>query len=390
MSKRERHRAKHKDQAASDGKALEAFVAKIERLSLPPGVTVATNRRLVDESGEQLAEFDIEIQGKIGTTELKWLIECRDRRSSCSAPRSWIEQLIGRRHTYNFGKIVAVSTTPFSRGALLLAKSAGIETRTVTEISPEQIKEWLGLVGVEAVSARFSLTKVIFLPAPGSPAGAAEEIATTLREKKPSDRCIRYQGKGSGMVSSNDIFFRFVSQDPEGVWGGISPDTWHPRRYFFLFSEEREAFFVDTAIGPIRICAVDCDCEVSTKGVRVPFQGHKEYRGSSGELIARASHASHTDVDGFHLHAEAVRVGDSDIIFVETKTTPVDPLSMWGSRPSDWADAISQRPFPNASASKPADTNEPSSRDTAPCAERKSKVAPSEQAAEQEHPVAKG
>ena len=61
---------------ASKGKQLESLVAVIEKLHLPEGFTVTPNEK-VYEDGVQLAEFDIEIRGQLGTTEFRWLIECR-------------------------------------------------------------------------------------------------------------------------------------------------------------------------------------------------------------------------------------------------------------------------------------------------------------------------
>lgn len=93
-----------------DGKSLEDFIRQIEELHLPPGSSVEVNRLEHNDDGIQVAEFDVFIKGKLGTTEIVWLIECRDRPSSGAAPGSWIEQLIGRRQRFGFHKVTAVST----------------------------------------------------------------------------------------------------------------------------------------------------------------------------------------------------------------------------------------------------------------------------------------
>ncbi len=81
----------------SSGKQLEGLVAFVEKTLLPQGFDVKTNERIYNEDGIQIAEFDIEVRGKIGSTNIAWLVECRDRPGQGSAPGSWIEQLLGRR-----------------------------------------------------------------------------------------------------------------------------------------------------------------------------------------------------------------------------------------------------------------------------------------------------
>ena len=127
---------------SNTGKLLERFVEQIEKILIPHGFTVTPNDRVFNDDGVQIAEFDIEIEGKVGTTNFKWLIECRDRPTQGSAPSAWIEQLVGRRDRFNFDKVIAVSTTGFAEGAQEYAEESGIEIRTVTETDVEQIRDW--------------------------------------------------------------------------------------------------------------------------------------------------------------------------------------------------------------------------------------------------------
>ena len=78
---------------------------------MPEGIRVTTNDKIYNDEGIQIAEFDIEVRGKLGSMDFSWLIECRDRPSSGPAPGSWIEQLLGRRTRFGFNKVTAVSTT---------------------------------------------------------------------------------------------------------------------------------------------------------------------------------------------------------------------------------------------------------------------------------------
>ena len=69
-----------------DGKQLEALVAFVEKALLPEGFEVRANERVYNDEGAQIAELDVEIRGRIGSTNISWLIECRDRPGDGPAP----------------------------------------------------------------------------------------------------------------------------------------------------------------------------------------------------------------------------------------------------------------------------------------------------------------
>ncbi len=98
-----------------DGESLEHLVTMIEASLAPSGFTVETRKR-VYEDGVQIAELDIIITGRVGTSSFTGLIECRDRPSGGAAPVSWIEQLVGRRDRFKLSSVMAVSTTGFAPG----------------------------------------------------------------------------------------------------------------------------------------------------------------------------------------------------------------------------------------------------------------------------------
>jgi hypothetical protein len=127
---------------AKSGKELEDFVKNVESVFLPLGFNISSREKIFDEDGTQIAEFDLIISGKLGTTEINWLIECRDRPSEGAAPSSWIQQLIGRQEVYEFNKVTAVSSTGFSKSAVIAAKKAGIELRTLKDLKPDSMFNW--------------------------------------------------------------------------------------------------------------------------------------------------------------------------------------------------------------------------------------------------------
>lgn len=129
---------------SNSGKWLEQLVAEIEKTLLPANFTVATNEKIFNDDGVQIAEFDIVIEGNLGSTSIRWLIECRDRPSEGTAPGEWISGLIGRRDFHLFDKVTAVSTTGFSPSSIEYAKGCNIDLRTVENLALESISDWFG------------------------------------------------------------------------------------------------------------------------------------------------------------------------------------------------------------------------------------------------------
>jgi len=124
-----------------NGKRLEELVAEIEKIVAKAGKIVEVNKRFYNDQGVQVAEFDISITFSSELGEHKWLIECRDRPSQGAAPGSWVEQLIGRKFLHHLDRVIAVSTTDFSPGAIHWADEGNIELRTV--IQAEAPERWL-------------------------------------------------------------------------------------------------------------------------------------------------------------------------------------------------------------------------------------------------------
>jgi hypothetical protein len=105
---------------------------------------VTSNVKAYAENGKQIAEFDIIVEGRFGTTNMRWLIECRDRPGSGAAPNGWIEQLIGRKQGHvKFDRVTAVSTTGFADGCRELAEPHRIELRTVEHVDPSEFARWI-------------------------------------------------------------------------------------------------------------------------------------------------------------------------------------------------------------------------------------------------------
>ncbi len=85
-------------------------------------------------------EIDIKVTNKKNSQE-KMLIECRDHKRKQDV--TWIDELDGKARSLGFSKIVAVSSSGFSKTAEKEAKSRGIETLHLKDAEKKDWRKWL-------------------------------------------------------------------------------------------------------------------------------------------------------------------------------------------------------------------------------------------------------
>jgi hypothetical protein len=269
----------------NDGKSLEAFVATVEEILLPKGFTVTRGEKRFFESGEQEAEFDVVIVGKVGSATLNWLIECRDRPSQGAAEGSWIEQLSGRRSRFRFDKVTAVSTTGFTQSAIAAAKEAGIDLRTVADLDVATIRQWLLLDEFVVRHPRLRPHSTAIKLHESEPAGTQERVDAWLKEKSTSDPILRSSKTGElhsaihalqTAVNDNRLFERMVPGDSMRT------------KVELQYQNPDDHYLLDLETGTVRVGALLFDLTISVEAIRVPMVSKREYRASeTSETIAQ-------------------------------------------------------------------------------------------------------
>jgi hypothetical protein len=271
---------------SSAGKQLEQLVALIEKLHLPTGVEVTSNERVYDENGNQIAEFDIQIRGKLGTTEIAWLIECRDRPSDGPAPGSWIEQLIGRRDRFKFNRVTAVSTTGFASGVFDLARNEGIELREVRSLTSADVSSWLQAERMPMLRPAFRLFGAILYcgDEPEERRQAFNEIVTA----NPNEP-ILWHARNQKHYTIKEAF-RAALSESDDLFDKVEANK--PARQLVMhvsYPSDNHNFVVETKFGAVRVIKIDFHGEIEIHQTEVPLSGLKEYvRSESGETISQS------------------------------------------------------------------------------------------------------
>ncbi len=295
----------------SDGKKLEALVVYVEGVLIPKGFKVSTNRR-VFEDGVQIAEFDIEVYGKLGTTEIRWLIECRDRPSDGPAPGAWIEQLAGRRQRFGFNKVTAVCTTGFTAGAVMFAKQAGIELRQVKDLAPGQF-EWLAMTTIHCRVGHRTLRFLrldIAEDADAQQKKAAEDFVGIARQASEP-----FLHAPNGMiVTAYDVLHSFLNIHPE-IEGSLLAGAPVQQRYALNYPDD-DQYTIQTSVGAIRIRRLIIEAEIRVEETYAPIASCEYVQTETGEVISQLAAAEIPAGSAGKLSLELHRIPESGFTHV--------------------------------------------------------------------------
>ncbi len=283
-----------------DGTELENFVADLERLLLPAGFRVELRRRQYNADGVQLAEFDVIVSGRLGSTPVQWLIECRDRPSEGPAAGAWIEQLVGRRTRFHFDKVMAVSTTGFAPGASEFAREQGIELRTVTRLTPTDVLDWFAAEEFTLCTRAIHLTyaKIVI----SDTESAERQAAATLAARVPLEEPTLFRPDTQALVRPLDAFVIAVARRPE-LWPADPTCEWSSDVEINANYPTNSRYELDTPLGRIPIPSILFRGTLSIHVRHIPFSRFLDYGDElTGERIVTSVAAD------FTLDEQAVRV----------------------------------------------------------------------------------
>jgi hypothetical protein len=306
--------------SSTDGKHLEGLVAFVESVLLPEGFNVKTNKQVFNDEGVQIAEFDIEIRGKVGSTSIAWLIECRDRPGSGPAPGAWVEQLVGRRSRFGFNKVTAVSTTGFAPGAIKFAKEQGIEMRAVTALRPEEF-DWLVLKHLEGIVQSTNLRHATMLMDEAEPSEKVEAASQMILGARGEAKFLR-SIKTNSICAPSDAFLGAVVA--ENLFEKLAPiGQGRAIKLHARYTNDEDHFVVDTEKGPVRIVAIHFEGDLTVAEQLVPLEMTAEYRQvDTGELISQIASYAPQAVRGSTFTVELHRLADTGETHVLVKRVP--------------------------------------------------------------------
>jgi len=123
----------------TNGKSLEQLVEVLEKMDME-GAEIKIRDKIFDKVAKENREVDVSVRFLKGSHNFLIIFECRDR-SRKNGP-DWIEQIVQKTRDLGANKVVAVSASGFTKGAIEKAKHNDVILRTIEEISSEKIFDW--------------------------------------------------------------------------------------------------------------------------------------------------------------------------------------------------------------------------------------------------------
>lgn len=248
---------------ARKGRDLEKIISLLEGALQQSGIQLKSPDFLPDKDTGEPREVDISLRGRIGSSDILAIIECRDRDATQDV--TWIEQLICKRSSVNADKVLAVSSSKFSEPARIKAEKNNIELRILDEIDPAEVQDWF----VKFPFLLIHRLKMDILRAdfnPQNPDGNEINANALIFKRKIDNKS----------VSINDIL---QSIPIERMHQYVPLDGSKIRHNLTLnYPNEQDRFQVSTKSGYVDIESIQIDAIFWIKEEKVPPTSMKAYR----------------------------------------------------------------------------------------------------------------
>jgi hypothetical protein len=306
-----------------DGKDLEGLVELIESLALPDGFNITRRHLVRDENGELLAELDLVIEGVVGVTSFKYLIECRDRPSAGSAPGSWIEQLAFRKTRFDLDRVIAVSTTGFSASAEQAARKGNVELRRVETISDKSFDSWLKAQTIEFQSHGGTLHGAELRVSPDTDKALTDALAEALKSE-PNVLLVR---SIDGQTVPVSVAFQGAVNEQKHVWDEMVRAGQTEQKIILAARYgSDDHFIVMTYVGPVRIAEIVFEGTLRLEQKFAKIKSAKRYS-RADDTLAQAVDFEEFDVGDTQYALSLYRVGEdgpTHVLLHRTSLVPRD------------------------------------------------------------------
>lgn len=274
-----------KPEQDNSGKGLESLIQSIENLLAAEDITVTANRKVFDDNGVQIAEFDVIIEGKIASVDVKILIECRDRKCGGAAPACWIEQLAGRKDRFNFSRVIAVSTSGFAPGAIQFATDKGIELREVKAITAADVANWCQLTDFKTMRRTLDVIHATIIHSEDLDQSVKEAVNDWMKKIQPDSRFLISTRDGE-KVSVQEAWLRFLNSHWATIEDKYSTSIPEKVKVNVGYTNPKDRFQIETDCGRVDVIRINFLATVKVEEKLSPIKAIRRYTSNKGDTIS--------------------------------------------------------------------------------------------------------
>jgi hypothetical protein len=262
------------------GREFELLIGKLENIVLPKGAKISSPGFIKDRITGQQREVDILIEHNVGTSNIKIVIECRDRTSTQDT--QWIEQIHTKLNDINVHKAIVVSSSRFTQPAIEKAKFCNIETRTYEEITTDFIKSWWSIEQIRVISRQFTIiSAIIDIDNPSMNERLNEEV---FKGKTPEMEFIN-STVDDQIFSLNDVFIWCAKEIDD--WDSLLPDGPPTKKNFVThFNNPGDRFEIRLHDIKTGITRITFDVELRIISKLIPVSRVSQY-GDNEKVISQ-------------------------------------------------------------------------------------------------------
>jgi|GEM_PF-3449195 len=219
----------------TNGKSLEKLVEVLEKMDMKDA-EIKIRDKIFDKVAKELREVDLSVKFRKGTHDFLIIFECRDRGRK-NGP-DWIEHILQKTRDLGSNKVIAVSSSGFTKGAIEKAKHYDIILRTIEEISSNDIFDWFQLKSLPIIVNNFKILG-IYLTGKNLDSDTNDKINSFInkhKEKIQSTFPFILQKDALSPRSPNDLL---MSVDNSSLFSGIVCGAPSVTRKIELFPEDK-------------------------------------------------------------------------------------------------------------------------------------------------------
>jgi len=268
-----------------DWREFEKLVAKIEHTLSPVGAIVKSPDWIVNNMTGKKREVDASIRYTVGTVPILITVECRKRKDK--QDDTWIEQLVTKKQNIGAARTIAVTSQGISEQAKKNAQFYGIEVRTISEVTQDELLEWIKIKDIQhvihhpVIEGRVELK--MYTP-PNEPGGMLHPTVVKMVKADPGGSQVFVRHSDGEAVSLKTILDTAVHKGLD-IYSGVPLDGNKVRKSVRINFPE-EVLHILTETGPRDVACVHFSVDVHVTVVKVPVsQTGFSYTGSGTQAV---------------------------------------------------------------------------------------------------------